>query len=162
MRLGILGGTFNPIHFGHLDIAHDVREKLQLDQILFVPAGDPPHKQGETLAAGNDRYEMVRFAIAGDVFFALSDIELRRKGKSYSIDTVRHLQGEYGPCAELSFLIGLDAFLDFPTWKEPQALLRPAGLWSFRGLASHFNLSHHYQCSLKRIPGRWHSLMREH
>ena len=124
MRLGILGGTFNPIHFGHLDIAHNVREKLQLDQILFVPAGEPPHKQGETLAAGNDRYEMVRLAIAGDVCFALSDIELRRKGKSYSIDTVRHLQGEYGPCAELSFLIGLDAFLDFPTWKEPQALLQ--------------------------------------
>lgn len=123
-RLGLLGGSFNPIHNGHLAIAGQVRETLRLDRMLFIPTGEPPHKRDGSLAPAKDRYEMVRLAIADNPSFALSDIEVKRTGKSYSIDTIRELQRQHGPSTELYFLIGLDAFLDFPGWKEPQALLK--------------------------------------
>jgi nicotinate-nucleotide adenylyltransferase len=123
MRLGILGGTFNPIHNGHLAIARQTREALSLDRILFVPTNNPPHKPYQDLAPAHHRYEMVRLAIGPDPFFSISDVELRRPGKSYSIDTIRLLQQEYGTDAALFFLIGLDAFLEFPTWREPETLL---------------------------------------
>ncbi len=124
MRLGLLGGSFNPVHYGHLGIARHACESLQLSKVLFIPTGDPPHKRGGALAPAVDRYEMVRLAIADDPCFGISDIELRRKGKSYSIDTVHELQHRYGAGTDLYFLIGLDAFLDFATWREPHALLR--------------------------------------
>jgi nicotinate-nucleotide adenylyltransferase len=123
MRLGLLGGSFNPIHYGHLGIARHARESLQLSKVLFIPTGDPPHKREGALAPSPDRYEMVRLAIADDPCFGISDIELQRKGKSYSIDTVHELQRRYGAGTDLYFLIGLDAFLDFATWREPHALL---------------------------------------
>ncbi|MGQ0667564.1 MAG: nicotinate-nucleotide adenylyltransferase [Nitrospiraceae bacterium] len=122
-RLGLLGGSFNPIHNGHLTIANQVREKLHLDLVLFIPTGDPPHKRNGSFAPAADRFEMVRLATAGTPYFDISDIEVQRTGKSYSIDTIRELQKRYGPSTELFFLIGLDAFLDFPDWKEPRALL---------------------------------------
>lgn len=124
LRLGLLGGTFNPIHNGHLTIARQTREALDLDRILFIPTNDPPHKPTVGLAPAKDRYEMVRLAITSDSTFGISDIELRRAGKSYSIDTVRQLQQEYGPQTKLFFLIGLDAFLEFTTWREPKQLLK--------------------------------------
>ena len=124
MRLGLLGGSFNPIHNGHLAIAGHVLDKLQLDRVLFLPTGDPPHKREGSLAPAKDRYEMVRLAIADTPAFGLSDIELRRTGKSYTIDTVRTLQHQFGPLTDLYFLIGLDAFLDLPNWKDPRELLR--------------------------------------
>jgi nicotinate-nucleotide adenylyltransferase len=123
MRLGLLGGTFNPIHNGHLAIARQSREALGLDRILFIPTGDPPHKSHDNLAPAKDRYEMVRLAIASDPLFSVSDVELRWAGKSYSIDTIRVVQQEYGAETTLFFLIGLDAFLDFPSWREPETLL---------------------------------------
>ena len=123
MRLGLLGGTFNPIHNGHLAIARQTREALALDRILFIPTNDPPHKAPENLASAKDRYEMVRLAIGADPILAISDVELRRSGTSYSIDTVRQLQQENGPQTELFFLIGLDAFLDLPSWHQPDKLL---------------------------------------
>ena len=123
MRLGLLGGTFNPIHNGHLAIARQTRDALGLDRILFIPTNDPPHKSHQGLAPAKDRYEMVRLALGSDPLFVISDVELRRSGTSYSIDTVRQLQHEYGPQTDLFFLIGLDAFLDFPTWHEPDTLL---------------------------------------
>jgi len=123
MRLGLLGGTFNPIHNGHLAIARQTCEALALDRILFIPTSDPPHKLPQSLAPAKDRYEMVRLAIGSDPLLAVSDVELRRSGTSYSIDTVRQLQQEYGPQTELFFLIGLDAFLEFPSWHEPNTLL---------------------------------------
>ncbi len=122
-RLGLFGGSFNPIHNGHLAVARQARDILALDRILFIPTGDPPHKRDGTLAAARHRYEMVRLAIAGTPAFELSDIEITRRGKSYSIDTVRELRRHYGPSAALFFLIGLDAFLDLPNWREPDALL---------------------------------------
>ena len=123
MKLGLLGGSFNTVHNGHLAIAHQTREALGLDQILFIPASHPPHKQSGSLAPAQDRYEMVRLAIASDPSLAISDVEIRRPGKSYSIDTIRLLQQEHGAHTQLFFLIGLDAFLDFPTWREPLTLL---------------------------------------
>lgn len=139
LKVGLLGGSFNPIHNGHLTIARHVHERLQLSQILFIPAGDPPHKRDGALAPANVRLEMVRLAIADTPFFTVSDIEMQRKGKSYSIDTIRALQHH---STELFFIIGLDAFLDFPTWRQPDELLRichfvvvPRPGQSFRALA---------------------------
>ena len=123
MRLGLLGGSFNPIHNGHLTIASQVRDQLQLDLVLFIPTGEPPHKRNGSLAPATDRVEMVRLAIAGTPYFDISDIEVRRTGKSYSIDTIRELRERFSPSTELFFVIGLDAFLDFPNWKAPEELL---------------------------------------
>jgi nicotinate-nucleotide adenylyltransferase len=123
IRLGLLGGSFDPVHNGHLAIARQTREALGLDQILFVPTSHPPHKPNGSLAPAQDRYEMVRLAISSDPTLAISDVEINRPGKSYSIDTIRLLQQTYGAHTQLFFLIGLDAFLDFPSWREPQTLL---------------------------------------
>ena len=123
MRLGLLGGSFNPVHNGHLAIARQTREALGLNQILFIPTSHPPHKPNGSLAPAQDRYEMVRLAIASDPSLAISDVEIRRPGKSYTIDTIRLLQQEYGAQTQLFFLIGLDAFMDFPSWRDPLTLL---------------------------------------
>ncbi|MCP9463722.1 MAG: nicotinate-nucleotide adenylyltransferase [Nitrospira sp.] len=142
-KLGLLGGTFNPIHNGHLAIAGEVRDRLQLDRVLFIPAGDPPHKEDRSLAPAAARYEMVRLAIADTPSFELSDIEVRRKGKSYSIDTVRTLKQQVGPTTDLYFIIGLDAFLDIHHWRAPLELLQlcrfvvvPRPGHSYRSLAA--------------------------
>jgi len=142
LKVGLLGGSFNPIHNGHLTIAQHVLERMQLSQVVFIPTGDPPHKRDGALAPANVRIEMVRLAIADNPLFTVSDIEMQRKGKSYSIDTIRALQHHYGPSTELFFIIGLDAFLDFPTWREAKELLRichfvvvPRPGQSFRALA---------------------------
>lgn len=124
MRLGLLGGSFNPIHRCHLSIAQSARQLMHLDRVLLIPTGDPPHKQPGTLASAQHRYNMVQLAIQDEPAFALSDIEIRRSGKSYSIDTVLALQKEYGPDTTLFFIIGLDAFLDLPSWKEAEGLLQ--------------------------------------
>ena len=122
-RIGLLGGTFNPIHNAHLALARQAREMLELDRVVMIPTGDPPHKPSNGLASAKDRYEMVRLALASDPYLAISDVEVRRSGKSYSIDTVRLLQQEFGNETRLHFLIGLDAFLEFATWREPETLL---------------------------------------
>lgn len=124
LKLGLLGGSFNPIHNGHLIVAGLVRDQLGLDRVLFIPTGDPPHKRSGSLAPARDRYAMVQLAIAGTPSFESSDIEITRVGKSYSIDTIRALERQFGPSAELFFLIGLDAFLDIHNWKAPTELLQ--------------------------------------
>jgi nicotinate-nucleotide adenylyltransferase len=142
MKIGLFGGTFNPIHNCHLTIAARVRERLPLDRILFVPTGDPPHKPQDGLAPASHRLEMVRLAIASDPAFSVSDVEVRKTTKSYSIETVRALHEQYGPEVELSFIIGLDAFLEFPNWRQAPELLKacrfvvvPRSGYSFMGLA---------------------------
>lgn len=122
-KIGIFGGSFNPIHNGHLALAGHVRDKLRLDRVLFIPTGDPPHKRDGSLAPAKHRYEMVQLAIAGTPTFSLLDIELQRTGKSYTIDTVRTLQHQFDASTDLYLLIGLDAFLDLPNWKDPRELL---------------------------------------
>ena len=124
MRIGLFGGTFNPIHRCHLVIAAETRDRLRLDRVVFIPSGHPPHKPSAPLAEARHRLEMVRRAIAGDPSFEVSDVEVRRPTPSYSIDTVRTLRGEYGPSTEIFFILGLDAFLEFPGWRQAADLLR--------------------------------------
>lgn len=119
--IGLLGGTFNPIHNGHLYIAKAVQRHFGLDRILFIPSADPPHKQGSNLPSAHHRAEMVRLAIADDPDFDLCDIELTRQGHSYSIETVEAL-GQTFP-DPLFFMIGMDAFREIATWKDPKRLL---------------------------------------
>lgn len=121
--VGIFGGTFNPIHAGHLAVAEDVAESQGLDQILFVPAGHPPHKPDEAIPAARHRLEMIRLAIAGNRRFAVSDVEIRLRGPSYSVRTIPILQKKLGASTRLFFLVGLDAFLEIPMWHEPERLL---------------------------------------
>ncbi|WP_447977605.1 nicotinate-nucleotide adenylyltransferase [Candidatus Nitrospira bockiana] len=124
MRIGLFGGTFNPIHRCHLEAAGETRNRLRLDRVLFIPTGDPPHKPTASLVPASHRLQMVKLAIAGQPAFGVSEVEIRRPSKSYSIDTIHELQKELGPDAELFFIIGLDAFLDLPTWKQAPDLLR--------------------------------------
>lgn len=123
MRIGLFGGTFNPVHRCHLVVAAQTRDRLKLDRVLFIPSGDPPHKPTADLAPFAHRLAMVRLAVAGEPSFAVSDIEGRQTAKSYSIATVRRLRDGLAPGDELAFLIGLDAFVEFPGWREPAALL---------------------------------------
>jgi len=122
MRIGILGGTFDPIHNGHLALAEAAQATLSLDEVLFVPANRNPLKKDRRQASARDRLEMVRLALAGQPGFAVSDIEIRRGGPSYAIETVWELQqvhpGEYW------FLLGADAVRDIESWKQPERLLR--------------------------------------
>ncbi len=121
-KLGILGGTFNPIHLGHLAAAEEVRDRLKLDRVLFIPSFLPPHKHEEDIPSAVQRLEMVRLAISGDPFFKVSDIEVKRGGKSYTIDTIESLIHS-NPGAELYFITGLDSFLDIQSWKDWERLL---------------------------------------
>jgi nicotinate-nucleotide adenylyltransferase len=124
VKVGVLGGTFDPIHHGHLVAAEEVRWKLSLDRVLFVPAGQPPHKLGQTVSPVSDRVAMVALAIAGNAGFALSRVDVDRPGPSYSVDMLAALQGQLGPGAELFFIIGLDSLADLLTWHEPSRLVQ--------------------------------------
>ena len=141
MKLGIFGGTFNPIHYGHLTAAEEVKEKLGLDRIIFVPSGNPPLKDKE-LADAKHRYRMVKLGISKNRSLAVSDIEYKKKGKSYSVDTVEKLRRIY-PGARLYFIAGIDAFIDIPNWWQPERLVSLADFivisrpsYKFTGLAS--------------------------
>jgi nicotinate-nucleotide adenylyltransferase len=127
MNVGLLGGTFDPIHRGHLAVARAAQQRFDLGRILFVPAGAPPHKLKQPLTPYVHRYAMVALAIQGEKAFTPSDIEsyerLDRK-PSYSIDTVRRLKKELKKTDRLFFIIGIDAFNDIATWRQPEELLR--------------------------------------
>lgn len=125
MRLGLFGGTFDPVHLAHLILAESCREQCQLDAVWFLPAGDPPHKGAKTITPGNARVEMLDFAIAGHPSFHVSRMELERDGKSYTFQTLERLHAE-DPARELFFLIGADSLADFPTWREPRRILELA------------------------------------
>ena len=114
MRLGIMGGTFDPVHLGHIRIAQAAMRQAALDEMLFLPDGDPPHKQPG--ACGTDRLNMVKLAVEGLPGYSVSDMELRRQGKTYSVDTLEELLRE-DPERELYYIIGSDTLLLFPTWK---------------------------------------------
>jgi len=122
-RIGILGGTFDPIHYGHLVIAEDARVYLHLDKVLFVPTYQPPHKPEGSYSAFQHRVRMTELAIADNPHFVLSLIEAERPGPSYTVDTLRQLQAELGPDAELYFVMGMDSLADMPTWHKPAELL---------------------------------------
>ncbi len=121
-RIGILGGTFNPIHMGHLVMAQDALELFQLNQVLFIPCAVPAHKRGAKLASPDHRLAMLRAALADDRRFAVSTIELERDGVSYSIDTVRELQRRQ-PAVRFVFIIGGDTLPELHTWRNIGDLL---------------------------------------
>src|SRR5262249_32930148 len=124
MRLGLFGGTFDPIHLGHLILAEQCRESCGLDRVWFVVAGAPPHKPGGRTAVAH-RLEMVGIAIAGHSAFAVSDIEATRPGPHYSVETLETLRQDH-PDEELFFLIGADSLEDLPSWREPERIARLA------------------------------------
>jgi nicotinate-nucleotide adenylyltransferase len=128
MRIGIMGGTFDPIHLGHLRAAEEISLAFGLDRIIFVPAARPPHKAEGLGASPLHRYEMVSLATVFTPSFTVSPIELRRPGKSYSIETVREFFRIYGQDTILYFVLGVDAFLEIGSWKEARELLRLARL----------------------------------
>jgi nicotinate-nucleotide adenylyltransferase len=120
--IGLFGGSFNPIHLGHLRAAEEVREAEQLDEVRFVPAALPPHKEVASLVTASHRLRMVELAVAGVPGFRVSTVELERGGVSYSVDTLRAVRTEVGDAARIVFVVGYDAFRDFHTWKEHAAI----------------------------------------
>jgi nicotinate-nucleotide adenylyltransferase len=130
-RVGIFGGSFNPPHVAHLILAERARVEHILDRVLFVVAGQPPHKAPRPLAPGQDRLRMVELAIEGNPAFEASDMELRRTGASYTLMTVRELRGALGAQAELFLLMGGDSVLDLPGWWHARDLVREVRIVTF-------------------------------
>ncbi|HTY45825.1 MAG TPA: nicotinate-nucleotide adenylyltransferase [Patescibacteria group bacterium] len=123
MKIGILGGTFNPVHIGHLILAEEVREKLALDKVIFVPTYLPPHKDNSDVAQAADRYAMIRKAIRGNRYFGISDTEIKRGGRSYTIDTVRQFKRRY-PHDDLYYITGSDLLKYLEEWKDLDEVIR--------------------------------------
>ena len=118
MRLGILGGTFDPVHYAHLLVAESCREQLALDEVWLLPAAVPPHKRERALTEGIRRAEMLELAIAGNERFRVCHAELDRGGVSYTVDTLEQLKAEY-PARQIFLLMGADSLADLPNWKLP-------------------------------------------
>jgi len=125
-RIGVMGGTFDPVHIGHLRMAEEALEAFGFDELLFIPAVDPPHKTEKSLRAFEHRLRMLELAVDAHPKFRVSDIEGRLPGKSYTVITLGRLQEEYGPEAELYFLVGLDAFVELDTWWNYRELFERA------------------------------------
>ena len=123
-RVALFGGTFNPIHLGHLVAAQTALEALKLERVIFMPAAVPPHKREKNLASAADRLKMVTLAVVGHPHFKVSDFEIKRGGKSYSIETVRFFRKKYPPPAGLFFIIGGDELNALPSWKDFGHLLK--------------------------------------
>ncbi|MDP8904630.1 MAG: nicotinate-nucleotide adenylyltransferase [Chloroflexota bacterium] len=121
-RWGVLGGTFDPVHYGHLVIAEQTRESLDLAGVLFLPAAQPPHKTAVRISAAEHRLAMVELAIAGNPGFALLRSEIERGGRSYTVETMGRLTSER-PADRFVFIVSTEAALDLPTWREPRRLL---------------------------------------
>jgi nicotinate-nucleotide adenylyltransferase len=162
MRLGVFGGTFDPVHWGHLLMAEQCREECRLDQVWLLPAGSPPHKMGAEISTGKQRAEMLEFAAAGHQAFLINRMELSREGKSYTVDTLRQLHEER-PEDELFFIIGADSLSDLPTWREPERIVELATILAVnrgdRPLPSREQLVQHLgekiasRVELVRMPG---------
>ena len=125
-RIGVMGGTFDPIHNGHLVTAEEAWKQFGLDQVLFVPSGNPPHKEDRESLDPENRYLMVVIATATNPHFKVSRMEIDRSGPSYTIDTVKELHRIYGKNTEVFFITGADAILEILTWKQPEQVLREA------------------------------------
>lgn len=146
MKIGVLGGSFNPIHWGHLILASESREQLALEKVMFVPCFHPPHKEiGEDMAPAKHRYRMVELAIGDNSYFEISDIELRREEKSYTVDSLRELKKVYGEEVEIYFLAGADSLKELPTWKDPDELLQLA----------YFVAANRPSCPEVRVEEKW-------
>jgi len=125
-RIGVLGGTFNPIHIGHLAVAQMALERMHLTKVVFVPAYIPPHKNPGVVASAKHRYEMVKLAIEGNAAFEISDFEINKKGKSYTVDTMKYFYEFYPKDTKLFFIIGGDALGELRTWRYIDDILKIA------------------------------------
>ena len=123
MKIGIMGGTFDPIHMGHLITAEMVLDSFSIDEILFIPSANPPHKQGKEIAPAKSRLEMAILATGSNPRFSVSDLELRRKEPSYALVTVEELQRKYGENTLLYFILGADAAMELATWYHARELI---------------------------------------
>lgn len=119
MKLGVMGGTFDPIHIGHMVVVEEARYQYGLDHVVLVPSARPPHKTGISNSPPEDRMRMVSFAIDGNVNLSVSDIEIEREGLSYTVDTLHELRRIHGESTDLYFIIGADALLEIMSWKNP-------------------------------------------
>lgn len=123
MKIGVLGGTFDPIHIGHLVVADEVKARLGLAEVLFVPAGQPWQKANTSISAAKHRVQMVRLAIAGKPYFKLSTMEIERSGPTYTVDTIKKLREKLGTDDELFFILGWENLEDLPRWHQPELLI---------------------------------------
>ena len=121
-HIGLFGGTFNPVHLGHVQVIREVKSGFNLDEILIIPTALPPHKKSENVVDAKDRLEMIRLAFLNDPDFVISDVELKRTGPSYTIDTVRYFRTILPESTTLYLIMGLDAFLEIDTWKSYKEL----------------------------------------
>ncbi len=123
-QFGVLGGTFDPIHMGHLVIAQEVVSALRLDRLFFLPAGDPPHKRDHLITPAQHRLRMVELAVAGNPAFAISLVDLERAGPSFTVDTLRLLREQWGPETAIAFVMGWDMLDDLLTWRDPAGVVQ--------------------------------------
>ena len=128
MKIGILGGSFNPVHIGHLILADEVREKLKLDKIIFIPLYLAAHKEEKDLLYAPERLKMVKLAIKGNPYFEASDIEIKRQGPSYTIDTLKSLREKYSARDKFFFIVGSDALGYLNSWKDIDQVMKLAKL----------------------------------
>ncbi len=124
MNIGVLGGTFDPVHNGHLVVAEEVKTRLNLVEIIFVPAGQPWLKAERPISPAEHRLQMLRLALADKSYFKLSTIEIERTGPSYTVDTITELRGQLGSEDELFFILGWDSLAELPQWREPSRLIK--------------------------------------
>lgn len=148
-RIGLLGGTFDPVHIGHLILAEEARDQLDLSVVYFVPAGDPPHKQGRRLAPVAHRLRMVELAVADNPLFQVSRVDADRPGPHYTIDMVNIFKAQMPPGGTLFFLMGYDSLAELPTWHEPQALLAACHLVAL----TRYNVPLDWDYLEARLPG---------
>ncbi len=124
MNIGVLGGTFDPVHNGHLIVAEEAKTRLNLVEIIFVPAGQPWLKAAKPISPAEHRLQMLRLAIADKPYFKLSSIEIERTGPSYTVDTITELRDKLGSDDELFFILGWDSLAELPQWREPSRLIK--------------------------------------
>ncbi len=128
VRIGVMGGTFDPIHYGHLVVAEEVWYRLRLDRVVFVPAAQPPHKLGRVVTPAVHRLEMVKLAVQGNPHFDVSSIEVDRPGPSYTVDTLAQLRAQMAADDEIWLILGMDSLAELPTWRQPERILTLARL----------------------------------
>jgi nicotinate-nucleotide adenylyltransferase len=161
-KIGIMGGTFDPIHYGHLVTAEAAREKFCLDKVIFVPSGNPPHKRSKEISPGIDRVNMTVLATANNPYFEVSDIELKRDGYTYTVDTLKEFIKMYGENTRFYFITGADAVMEILTWKDVSTILklcrivsayRPgADINKFRSMVDELERVHRSNIHLIEVP----------
>jgi len=150
-RIALMGGTFNPVHLGHLFAAERVREIEKLDRVILVPSRTPPHRKGAALAPADDRLAMAKAAVEGNPAFEVSDAELRRRGPSYTVDTLRHFRDLLPEQTRLFFVLGFDAALELDTWRDLSGVLDLAELLVVSRPGIEWN---------RKVHARWTNVMR--